>query len=228
MKNILNDIELDFYELKCFLDFIEEKPQDKKLQKIALRALNNLSLRVTDLKADFESKYNDEVVDNFSKKNLKATKITPSDNNIQEETSYIISSNLDEISEEKEAVVENKVLEASEYPEDMPDLPCIDSEQNDFEDIEDTVVATSETTTVVEPHKNHKEAMYNMLRLNDVFYYTRELFDGDGDVLREQINNLENCKTYEEAHLYVIEKISSNVDSEAFKSLDDFLKKYFN
>lgn len=57
MKKLLTDIELDFYELKCLLEYLDKSPEDKQLFRVTARSLVHLSQRVEKLREEFGQHY---------------------------------------------------------------------------------------------------------------------------------------------------------------------------
>lgn len=213
MKETLYDIELDFCELKCFLDFIAKDPSDEKLQRVALRALNKLAQRVDCLKEEFIT---DFIVAEKTTDCVVPKQATAEANDLPDELQRVrqpIDSPLAMIPA-CEATPEIEVEEVKRETEKVADTleePALSCSNED--------VSTNEVL---------KESMYRALSLNDVFYYTREFFQGNSLLFKEEIRKLELLGSYEEANRYLKTQIANDVESEAFLSFDDFLKKYFN
>lgn len=233
MKSILNDIELDFVELKYFLEYVEKNPNDKKLQEVASRALTNLSLRVESLKKSFNS-------------SISQTEI-PDPVTIAVVNQPVVA---------KTVIVEEEYVHApfgTDFSEDSEDLNIvpevsvgIDSslvESEIKEPLKNEVVESSIENCIEETAKQTVEApveaksenlplkiaglLYKSLTLNDVFFYTRELFKGDSNALKSGMSQLETLSTYEQAYRFSIDNLGLDKDIAAFESFDEFLKRNF-
>lgn len=225
MNSTLKDIELDFFELKYFLEYIEKNPQDERLQQVASRALNNLAARVELLQDSFNKSYPqnnstiivaDKIVSNKEAQaksictEAKDTSFTQTDSirNEEVEVTAPLSGSLDLKIEDG-----NYTNETDGVP---PPLPPINHKET-----KDTDTAVAYTPTEI-------GALYKALSLNDVFYYTRELYNGDSIAFKEAIRTIENLGSYNKAYQFVINEYQGDLESPAFLQFDEFLKNYYN
>lgn len=189
MKKLLTDIELDFYELKCLLEYLDKNPEDSNLFKVAERSLNNLSERMGELKKEFA--------------HYKAVE------SLQKETPVVI----DRV-DEKPFVKKKEDLTTSES------INC-EEIQKDSDVVKQEEILQGKVMT---PESG---SMYRALSLNDVFRYSRELFDGDSNKLKEVVAEMENLWSYEQAVGYLSTVVSCSIEDYAFQDMDDFLQRYY-
>ena len=69
--------------------------------------------------------------------------------------------------------------------------------------------------------------MFRALSLNDVFRFSRELFGGDTNKLKEVVTEMERLGGYEQAVGHLATQVSCKTDDLAFLDMDDFLQRYF-
>ena len=72
-----------------------------------------------------------------------------------------------------------------------------------------------------------KGSLYRALSLNDVFRFSRELFEGDSNKLKEAVAEMEKLGSYEQAIGYLSGIVSCNIEDYAFQDMDDFLQRFF-
>lgn len=197
MKQLLTDIELDFYELKCLLDYLDKNPLDEALHQVASRSLKNLSNRMDELNKEFVSLYGE-------KSNRSCQPLS------QMNTSEIESCSLEE----------KKCLDELGSKED--DVEVV----NDLEESEIVEKKLGLNADIAESTPS-KGSLYRALSLNDVFRFSRELFEGDSNKLKEAVAEMEKLGSYEQAIGYLSGIVSCNIEDYAFKDMDDFLQRYF-
>lgn len=243
MKSILNDIELDFVELKYFLEYVEKNPNDKKLQEVASRALNNLAQRVDNLKKTFEV---DVLKMDNENQRMVPPALPPFSKDVEEivpplppivkgEVSHQSVTKVEEFKEvvEKESPTTVDIqLENDESSSVMENsnIDVVSFDSNDTIDIvaeEDKASVVSENADCLLDKPRQPGELYKSLTLNDVFYYTRELFKNDSFAFKEGVRQLESLKTYQEARSYAIKNLGLDSKVEAFESFDEFLKRNF-
>ena len=201
MKKLLTDIELDFYELKCLLDFLDKNPNDKTLYKVAARSLHNLKGRMNELENGFQSSY--------PKYNIEETISEP-----------VVETTVEKI----EAVTVEPKVKEEPIKEDTKDL------EPDKSEVEEIVVKTKKVITQKDETAAVKEssALYKALSLNDIFRYSRELFDGDTNLMRKTFSEMDHLGSYEQAIGHLVNTTSIDTEDLAFQDLDEFLKRYFS
>ena len=109
-------------------------------------------------------------------------------------------------------------------------IDVVSFDSNDTIDIvaeEDKASVVSENADCLLDKPRQPGELYKSLTLNDVFYYTRELFKSDSFAFKEGVRQLESLKTYQEARSYAIKNLGLDSKVEAFESFDEFLKRNF-
>lgn len=210
MKKLLTDIELDFYELKCLLEYLDKNPNDARLHQVAQRCLNNVTARMSELQKGFDETYV-----------LGETTVSPI-----KEASSRVEVLIQEVKETPKVVVSAPIIKEEEdlsfvEGKSEPELaaPIISSipEIKEVESIEETVEA-------IKPEVGD---MYRALSLNDVFRFSRELFHGDSNKLKEAVREMERLGSYEQAIGFLSTVVECSLDDFAFQDMDDFLKRFY-
>lgn len=208
MKDILYDIELDFYELKFFLENLNGKSNDKKLQEVALRAVENLSKRVDGLRKEIQN-----ISISSSPKETIESSFVNSISVTQDNCSTLVD---DILGQRNTNIVEEKIT-----PEDMAGNVVEVLEKIEMEQPPKIPSLDNETPIVA------LGSLYRVISLNDVFYYTKELYSGNSVAFKEDIRALEEIGEYQKAINYLLEKLKCDAESDVFQSFDLLLQKFF-
>ena len=205
MKKLLTDIELDFYELKCLLEYLDKNPQDNRLYKVAQRSLYHLTDRMSELKKGFDETYVDaeaDIVEAKQEVKAKVDVFTPlrEAEPIIEQTSKEADFILPELDVEEEATTEvvEEIAKVVEEPAPKPTISGIES-----------------------------GVMFRALSLNDVFRFSRELFKDDSQKLKDAIAEMERLGSYEQSIGFLSTVVECPLDDFAFQDMDDFLKRFY-
>lgn len=205
MKKLLTDIELDFYELKCLLEYLDKKPNDSRLYKVAQRSLNLLVTRMSELQKGFDNTY-------VNMESIVAD--VPLDANPIEDISASLK---------QDKLVEDKTDTKSVEEAHANVLVKKESKQL-TPVVEDHSVVES---AVVDELTAEPGVMFRALSLNDVFRYSRELFSGDTKKLKEVIAEMERLGSYEQSIGFLSTSVDCSLDDFAFQDMDDFLKRFY-
>ncbi len=205
MKKLLTDIELDFYELKCLLEYLDKNPQDQNIYKVTRRSLKNLTSRMSELESGFDQKYSAEPI-------VAVDRVAPTQPQEVLVAAPIIETVLS--SQIQEPVVATKKVE-----ELIPNVKSI-AETGDHEPAKEEVNEIS--STGFEPG-----TMFRALSLNDVFRFSRELFGGDTNKFKKVVTEMECLGSYEQAVGHLATQVTCKTDDLAFLDMDDFLQRYF-
>ena len=205
MKKRLTDIELDFYELKCLLEYLDKNPQDQNIYKVTKRSLKNLTSRMSELELGFEGKYEVDHLDT-------PQSVAPA----QPEEVLVAAPIIENVLSSQ---VQEPVVAAKNMDELIPNVKAI-AEAGDLEPPKDAVKETTSPAPEV-------GAMFGALSLNDVFCFSRELFGGDTDQLKEVVSEMELLGSYEQAIGHLATQVTCKTDDLAFLDMDDFLQRYF-
>lgn len=210
MKKLLTDIELDFYELKCLLEYLDKNPNDARLHQVAQRCLNNVTTRMSELQKGFDETYV-----------LGETTVSPI-----KEASSRVEVLIQEVKETPKVVVQAPIKKEEE--EDLsfvegksePELAAPISSTPELKEVE----SVEEVAEAVNPEVGD---MYRALSLNDVFRFSRELFHGDSNKLKEAVREMERLGSYEQAIGFLSTVVECSLDDFAFQDMDDFLKRFY-
>ena len=219
MKKLLTDIELDFYELKCLLDFLDTKPEDDTLYKVAERSLSNLTGRMGELTSQFNNSYS-----------INTKQEALIDKKSDSEPTKVGKPKVEEAIIEKESVVEPvKAVEVKmEESEVKPSDPVPKTVVEAVKRKEEKQESESSLKPAQGAFATKTAGIYRALSLNDVFRYSRELFNGDTEFMRTTLAELDDLGSYEQAIGHLVSKLNCDLEDLAFQDMDDFLKRYFS
>ncbi len=115
----------------------------------------------------------------------------------------------------------------SEYHSEK--MIAVSGEENSLEEKPESDVPEEGMETIV--HSEESKADYRelqkMMSINDRFLFRRELFDNDGDLMAQTIEELNHITSYEESLTYLQNRFAWDFESEAFELLRSLLQQRF-
>ena len=115
----------------------------------------------------------------------------------------------------------------SEYHSEK--MITVSGEENSLEEKPESDVPEEGMETIV--HSEESKADYRelqkMMSINDRFLFRRELFDNDGDLMAQTIEELNHITSYEESLTYLQNRFAWDFESEAFELLRSLLQQRF-
>ena len=205
MKKLLTDIELDFYELKCLIEYLDKNQGDTQLLKVAKRSLDNLTKRIGALNETFTSSFVMPPIPPLDKELITPDPIGFQKQEVKSPEPILEDSRID--SKQQELAVEETDTVKTNQPE-----------------VVDKTVSLGEQSV---PTLMESSAMYKAFSLNDVFRYSRELFGNDKARLKQVVAEMDRLGGYEQAMGYLVTQVDCSLDDFAFQDMDEFLKAYF-
>ena len=115
----------------------------------------------------------------------------------------------------------------SEYHSE--EMITVSGEENSLDEKPESDVPEEGIETIVhsEESKPDYRELQKMMSINDRFLFRRELFDNDGDLMAQTIEELNHITSYEESLTYLQNRFAWDFESEAFELLRSLLQQRF-
>lgn len=224
-QKLLTDIELDVHELKCLMESFSKEPT-QTLSELLKRSIMRMQGRLDELSQEIDS----VELSSLSSLVVEETVVETNDiTNPEENASVIIQSPEPVIVEEDEEsnslIVEKEsaILEESVIAEE----PIIEKEPVVEE--EPVIIKKEEPKSAVLGESIKLAAgLRHSISLNDSFRFSRELFNGDTDLMNRVIEQISVMSSYKTAVAFLSSKVEIDEEKEAVVDFLELLKKYFN
>lgn len=224
-QKLLTDIELDVHELKCLMESFSKEPT-RTLSELLKRSIMRMQGRLDELSQEIDS----VELSSLSSLVVEETVVETNDiTNPEENASVIIQSPEPVIVEEDEEsnslIVEKEsaILEESVIAEE----PIIEKEPVVEE--EPVIIKKEEPKSAVLGESIKLAAgLRHSISLNDSFRFSRELFNGDTDLMNRVIEQISVMSSYKTAVAFLSSKVEIDEEKEAVVDFLELLKKYFN
>ena len=117
----------------------------------------------------------------------------------------------------------DETVNESEFEEELDD-----NELEDDEIVSKVDKVKSSSLGIIGEQLRAPGDLRRSISLNDSFRFSRELFDGDSEVMNRVLEQISHMQSYDSAVAYLSAKIKLNDDDETVADLLFLLKKYFN
>ena len=109
------------------------------------------------------------------------------------------------------------------------EMITVSGEENSLEEKPESDVPEEGMEMIVhsEESKPDYRELQKMMSINDRFLFRRELFDNDGDLMAQTIEELNHITSYEESLTYLQNRFAWDFESEAFELLRSLLQQRF-
>lgn len=207
-QKLLTDIELDVHELKCLMDSYSKEPT-QTLSELLKRSIQQMQGRLDLLMQELDSVQDSSLPSFVVAETVKTPTIENEDSPVTEEAVFEKAV--------EETVLDQAALEETILEEDEPVVA------------EDDVVAEPEfKPSVLGESLKMSAGLRQSISLNDSFRFSRELFDGDTELMNRVIEQISVMSSYKTAIAFLSSKVNFNEENEALNDLLELLKKYFN
>lgn len=204
-QKLLADIELDVHELKYLMDSFTKEPT-QTLSELLKRSVARMQGRLDELSQEIDS------VELVSLSSFVVEETVVKENEItaqEKDASVIIQSPkpvIEAAEEEKEEKEEEPVIE---------EAPLIIKK----EEPKNAVLGESIKLAA---------GLRHSISLNDSFRFSRELFEGDTELMNRVIEQISVMGSYKTAVAFLSSKVEINEEKDAVVDFLELLKKYFN
>lgn len=204
-QKLLADIELDVHELKYLMDSFTKEPT-QTLSELLKRSVARMQGRLDELSQEIDS------VELVSLSSFVVEETVVKENEItaqEKDASVIIQSPkpvIEAAEEEKEEKEEEPVIE---------EAPVIIKK----EEPKNAVLGESIKLAA---------GLRHSISLNDSFRFSRELFEGDTELMNRVIEQISVMGSYKTAVAFLSSKVEIDEEKDAVVDFLELLKKYFN
>ena len=216
IQELLTDIELDVQQMKYMLDSIS-KEEDPTLRILMKRMIQRTHERLNQIQSELESAPVDTCISSVSSVNeetdVEVSVVTPF---IPNEST---SEKTEDVEPEKTVKEEMEALPVLETPSPVTEIiPPV-------KEIPSSVLESA--TPVLGESIWTSTDFRRSISLNDSFRFTREIFDGDSELMNRIIEQISAMSTYSAAVAFLASKVTITEENEAMNDLLELLKKHF-
>lgn len=216
IQELLTDIELDVQQMKYMLDSIS-KEEDPTLRILMKRMIQRTHERLNQIQSELESAPVDTCISSVSSVNEET------DVEVSVVTPFIPN---ESNSEKTEDVEPEKTVK--EEMEALPVLETLSSVSEIIPPVKEIPSSVLESATPVLGESIWTSTDFRRsISLNDSFRFTREIFDGDSELMNRIIEQISAMSTYSAAVAFLASKVTITEENEAMNDLLELLKKHF-
>lgn len=208
-QKLLADIELDVHELKYLMDSFTKEPT-QTLSELLKRSVARMQGRLDELSQEIDS------VELVSLSSFVVEETVVKENEItaqEKDASVIIQSPKPVIAAEEAA--------AAEEEEEEEEEPVIEEAPLIIKKEEPKNAVLGESIKLA-------AGLRHSISLNDSFRFSRELFEGDTELMNRVIEQISVMGSYKTAVAFLSSKVEINEEKDAVVDFLELLKKYFN
>ena len=210
-QKLLADIELDVHELKYLMDSFTKEPT-QTLSELLKRSVARMQGRLDELSQEIDS------VELVSLSSFVVEETVVKENEItaqEKDASVIIQSPKPVIAAEEAAAAAEEEEEEEEEEPVIEEAPVIIKK----EEPKNAVLGESIKLAA---------GLRHSISLNDSFRFSRELFEGDTELMNRVIEQISVMGSYKTAVAFLSSKVEINEEKDAVVDFLELLKKYFN
>ncbi|WP_290080256.1 hypothetical protein [Bacteroides acidifaciens] len=210
-QKLLADIELDVHELKYLMDSFTKEPT-QTLSELLKRSVARMQGRLDELSQEIDS------VELVSLSSFVVEETVVKENEItaqEKDASVIIQSPKPVIAAEEAAAAAEEEEEEEEEEPVIEEAPLIIKK----EEPKNAVLGESIKLAA---------GLRHSISLNDSFRFSRELFEGDTELMNRVIEQISVMGSYKTAVAFLSSKVEINEEKDAVVDFLELLKKYFN
>lgn len=211
LKSLLVEIELDVRELKYLAGSFETLQNDEELKNLLQIKIRNAQGKLEEMLLQ---------IDNIQPAVVKESVV------IEEQFSSNEVSSVETVATlQPEELLEDvdETVNESEFEEELDD-----NELEDDEIVSKVDKVKSSSLGIIGEQLRAPGDLRRSISLNDSFRFSRELFDGDSEVMNRVLEQVSHMQSYDSAVAYLSAKIKLNEEEETVEDLLFLLKKYFN
>lgn len=211
LKSLLVEIELDVRELKYLAGSFETLQNDEELKNLLQIKIRNAQGKLEEMLLQ---------IDNIQPAVVKESVV------IEEQFSSNEVSSVETVATlQPEELLEDvdETVNESEFEEELDD-----NELEDDEIVSKVDKVKSSSLGIIGEQLRAPGDLRRSISLNDSFRFSRELFDGDSEVMNRVLEQVSHMQSYDSAVAYLSVKIKLNEEEETVEDLLFLLKKYFN
>ena len=211
LKSLLVEIELDVRELKYLAGSFETLQNDEELKNLLQIKIRNAQGKLEEMLLQ---------IDNIQPAVVKESVV------IEEQFSSNEVSSVETVATlQPEELLEDvdETVNESEFEEELDD-----NELEDDEIVSKVDKVKSSSLGIIGEQLRAPGDLRRSISLNDSFRFSRELFDGDSEVMNRVLEQVSHMQSYDSAVAYLSAKIKLNEEDETVADLLFLLKKYFN
>lgn len=207
-QKLLADIELDVHELKYLMDSFTKEPT-QTLSELLKRSVARMQGRLDELSQEIDSV---ELV-SLSSFVVEETVVKENEITAQEKDASVIIQSPKPVIEAAE--------EAEEEKEEKEEEPVIEEAPLIIKKEEPKNAVLGESIKLA-------AGLRHSISLNDSFRFSRELFEGDTELMNRVIEQISVMGSYKTAVAFLSSKVEINEEKDAVVDFLELLKKYFN
>lgn len=207
-QKLLADIELDVHELKYLMDSFTKEPT-QTLSELLKRSVARMQGRLDELSQEIDSV---ELV-SLSSFVVEETVVKENEITAQEKDASVI------IQSPKPVIAAEEAAAAAEEEEE--EEPVIEEAPLIIKKEEPKNAVLGESIKLA-------AGLRHSISLNDSFRFSRELFEGDTELMNRVIEQISVMGSYKTAVAFLSSKVEINEEKDAVVDFLELLKKYFN
>lgn len=207
-QKLLADIELDVHELKYLMDSFTKEPT-QTLSELLKRSVARMQGRLDELSQEIDSV---ELV-SLSSFVVEETVVKENEITAQEKDASVIIQSPKPVIEAAE--------EAEEEKEEKEEEPVIEEAPLIIKKEEPKNAVLGESIKLA-------AGLRHSISLNDSFRFSRELFEGDTELMNRVIEQISVMGSYKTAVAFLSSKVEIDEEKDAVVDFLELLKKYFN
>lgn len=234
-QKLLTDIELDVHELKFLMDTFSKEPT-QTLSELLKRSILRMQDRLEQLSEEIEAVPVEDSPSAIAEVESEVPIVEEQAPVIEEIEYPVIEEKVVEeneatalgedepvIVQEPQAVVEETVIEEPVVEDEMEEKEVEDESEDD-----ESLLIEEPKAAVLGESIKMAAGLRHSISLNDSFRFSREIFDGDPELMNRVIEQISVMSSYKTAVAFLASKVSVNEENEAMTDFLELLKKYFN
>ena len=240
LQTLLHEFELDTRELKYLAEAYLKQAEKGGVDELLCRNIHHMQDRlaqiltlvtdqssVQDITSEESNEAEEEIVaQQIESDEEEAIPVEESlaDNeetiSVDEELPVVVELPNNEVAEEVEISNETEQVEK---PVEGVSITIHEELQPNVE-----VPLASEAPAILGERLRSLSDLRQSISLNDSFRFSRELFDGDAEEMKQALEQISQMNSFDEAVVYLTSQINLNEEDEAAADFLLLLKKYFN